>query len=587
MLFQQCQWSNPPAGHDVSWVIPKLLGVNETPTYAEMVTMCEALAASDDRCTLHEIGVGDCGRPILALVLSTSLDQGESGPRLDGVRLRLQDGLQDDTKVRILVNNAIHPGEPCGVNASLALAAEWLSTQDSPNHPLRSMDWVFIPQYNVGGALRRNCCTRANQQGPEAYGFRGNAQNLDLNRDFIKMDSRNAEAFVSLFHAVEPHVFVDTHTSNGADYPYTMTLITTQEDKAGPVMGPFLRNIMEPALYQGMEESGWPMVPYVYSLGETPSEGIRGFLETPRYSTGYAVLWGAIGFTTEAHMLKPFEDRVEATMAFLETLSAWLADHSKEVRELKSREQQRLRHAKTLPVRWGLAPHQPDSIAFTGYVSRREWSAVTQGTRLRYDTTSTWTRDIPFHNRYDEVETLQVPEAWILPQAWRNVATRLLANGIEMTQLPADTTMLLEVCTIEAFQSSPRPYEGHHPLTIDSVRKEVLPVALFKGDWVIPADQQGKRYLAEVLSPLAHDAFLVWNGFDAALQRKEYYSDYVFEDTAEEMLKHDAQLMDQFQAAQIEHPEWKEKPWLALRWLYAKSPHEEGTAFRYPVYAQP
>ena len=102
-------------------------------------------------------------------------------------------------------------------------------------HPLATSSWVFIPQYNVGGASRRNCCTRANQDGPEGYGFRGNAANLDLNRDFIKMDSRNAEAFVALFRAMDPDVFVDTHTSNGADYPYTMTLITTQEDKAGPV----------------------------------------------------------------------------------------------------------------------------------------------------------------------------------------------------------------------------------------------------------------------------------------------------------------------------------------------------------------
>ena len=74
-----------------------------------------------------------------------------------------------------------------------------------------------------------------------SYGFRGNAANLDLNRDFIKMDSQNAEAFVSMFEAIDPDVFVDTHTSNGADHPYTMTLITTQADKAGPVVGPFLR----------------------------------------------------------------------------------------------------------------------------------------------------------------------------------------------------------------------------------------------------------------------------------------------------------------------------------------------------------
>ena len=129
------------------------------------------------------------------------------------------------------------------------------------------------------------------------------------------MDSRNAEAFVSLFHDVDPDVFVDTHTSNGADYPYTMTLIATQADKAGPVLGPFLRDVMEPALYAGMKEAHGPMVPYVYSLGETPEEGILSFLETPRYSTGYTTLFGTLGFTTEAHV-EVVPARVQATHAF-------------------------------------------------------------------------------------------------------------------------------------------------------------------------------------------------------------------------------------------------------------------------------
>ena len=246
---------------------------------------------------------------------------------------------QPDTVVRVLVNNAIHPGEPCGVNASLALAASWLAQPDHEGHPLRSASWVIVPQYNVGGASRRNCCTRANQNGPEAYGFRGNAANLDLNRDFVKMDSRNAEAFVSLFHDVDPDVFVDTHTSNGADYPYTMTLIATQADKAGPVLGPFLRDVMEPALYAGMKEAHGPMVPYVYSLGETPEEGILSFLETPRYSTGYTTLFGTLGFTTEAHMLKSFPARVQATHAFLEVLSTWIQNHGAEVKDVRRQEQ--------------------------------------------------------------------------------------------------------------------------------------------------------------------------------------------------------------------------------------------------------
>ena len=586
VLHAGCQPSAAPSlkgDSTTTWTVERLLSENQTPTWEEAVALAQFLAQSDGRCTLHEVGVSDVGRPIHALVL-TGHEAQTHALDVHGVRSRIERSGKE--KVTVLVNNAIHPGEPCGVNASLAQAAQWLSEPDHPDHPLRAMNWVIVPQYNVGGASRRNCCTRANQNGPELYGFRGNASNLDLNRDFIKMDSRNAEAFVALYHAVDPDVFVDSHTSNGADYPYTMTLITTQPDKAGPVLGPYLRQVLEPALYQGMEERGWEMVPYVYSRGETPKDGLVGFLETPRYSTGYTTLFGTLGFTTEAHMLKPFPDRVQATHAFLEVLSTWLAVHGGEVLAKRQEERSRIEKATSLPTRWTLS-QEVDSLSFTGYASRHEWSSVTQGTRLRYDRSQTWTESITWANRYQASVTDDIPHAWVIPQAWRRVVDRLKRNGVVMHALPADTTLVLEVSWIESFASSNRPYEGHHPVSVDSVSVSTVPVQLYRGDWVIPADQSAKRYLAEVLSPRGHDSFLVWNFFDAALQRKEYYSGYVFEDTAAELLQNDDALRMRYEAAKQSHPEWRDNPSDALRWVYEQSPHNEGTANRYPVYRLP
>ena len=572
-------------GSDENWPAELLQDSNSTPTWEEAVAMAQRLADQDHRVSLHRLGKSDIGRPIHALVLLAEEDRSRDEEGAHAVQKRLK--AQGGGKVTVLVNNAIHPGEPCGVNASFALIQDWLALPDGPQNPLSAANWVFIPQYNVGGASRRNCCTRANQNGPESYGFRGNAANLDLNRDFVKMDSRNAEVFVDLFHAVNPDVFVDTHTSNGADYPYTMTLITTQPDKAGPIMGPFLREVVEPALYQGMAQEGWPMVPYVYSKGETPEAGVVGFLETPRYSTGFTTLWGTLGFTTEAHMLKPFADRVKATKSFLQVLSDWLLTSGPEVLSMRKEEARRVADASELEVRWTLAQDQRDSVAFTGYASQRMWSAVTQGTRLRYDTSQTWTKHIPFDNRYVPSATERVPTFWVLPQAWRRAVARLQANGVRMTPLPRDTVMLLEVSRIESFQSANRPYEGHHPLTIDSVSRSVQPVQLYQGDWQIPSGQNARRYLAEVLSPKAHDALLVWNFFDSALQQKEHFSGYVFEDTAEDLLQGDEALRMRYAAAQTVHPEWKDNPRLALRWLYEASPHYEATDNRYPVYASP
>jgi hypothetical protein len=136
----------------------------------------------------------------------------------------------------ILINNGIHPGEPDGIDASMLLARDIVTRKiDLPAHVVLAI----IPVYNIGGALNRSAFYRVDQNGPEAFGSRGNSQNLDLNRDFIKNDSRESLSFVRLFRDIDPDVFIDNHVSNGADYQHVMTLLTTQYDKLGGVMGTY------------------------------------------------------------------------------------------------------------------------------------------------------------------------------------------------------------------------------------------------------------------------------------------------------------------------------------------------------------
>ena len=161
---------NPPHAAEVTLPLVgrRLLTTNRTPPGRKRCRWQKDWL--DPRATLHVVGVSDVGRPIHALVLASHPADHDATPDAEGVRRRLE--AQREDRVTVLVNNAIHPGEPCVVNASLALAAQWLATPHSAEHPLASANWVIVPQYNVGGASRRNCCTRANQNGPEQYGFR-------------------------------------------------------------------------------------------------------------------------------------------------------------------------------------------------------------------------------------------------------------------------------------------------------------------------------------------------------------------------------------------------------------------------------
>lgn len=550
---------------------------NRTPTWQEAIAAFREIAENHPRAHLIEAGRSDVGRPIHAFILSNSSDRVESLHALKKIRT------SELNKLGLLINNAIHPGEPCGVDASVAWLRELMADEDSLEQTLSTMDIAVIPMYNVGGALNRNCCTRTNQDGPEAYGFRGNARNLDLNRDFIKMDSHNAFAFVDLFQSFVPDVFIDTHTTNGADYPYEMTLIATQPDKAGPVLGPFLRTEMIPALYESMDKRGTLMSPYVYSVDETPESGIKGFLETPRYSTGYAVLFGAIGFTAEAHMLKPFPVRVRATKELIASTVDYMVNHANRLRQVRQEESRRWLHATQAPVRWEMNDRYTE-LAFQGYASRREISPVTGALRLKYDRSETWEKSIPYYDDFGAVDVIEIPKYWVIPQAWHNVVERLEQNEVVLERIPTDTTIVLRVGEIEGFKSSSLPYEGHHLNKLDSVRWSVQPIQLFAGDYVVSSDQKALRFLCEVLAPEAHDSYFVWNFFDSAMQQKEHFSAYVFEETAGEMLANDSLLRTEFEAALEADASLKENAMSQLNWLYKASLHYEGTVNRYPVY---
>ena len=539
-------------------------GLGKTPTWDEAIRAYQGLHdRHPENTTWAPFGTADVGRPLHLFTM----------------------GKKEGAELTLLVNNAIHPGEPCGVNACIAWATDMLDGGTLPD----GVHIAIVPIYNVGGGLRRNCCTRANQLGPEIYGFRGNARNLDLNRDFIKCDSRNALAFNAMFASLSPDVFVDTHTSNGADYPAVLTLIASQPDKLGGVLGPWLEHTLMPELYADMAEAGTAMTPYVYTLGDTPDNGIMDFLETPRYSTGYGALHHTIGFTTEAHMLKPFEDRVAATRLFLEVVLDAGLRHTKVIRDLRQQQDQLFREADEVEVAWALDTSAVDAVAFSGYAARQEWSPITHERRLRYDRDSLWTRDIRHLHTYVGTETASVPAAFIIPQAWRHVLERLQANGVRMTDVPNDTTLVLEVTYILSHRASGRPYEGHHYRTIQDVEVRNEEVQLFAGDKVISIDQPAARYLLETLSPKAVDAFAAWNFFDSVLQQKEYFSAYVFEETAQTMVEEDPDWMDRLDALREANSEKGTSMGhrAQLDVLYKASPHFEGTSNRYPVYAWP
>ncbi|MGB1032040.1 MAG: hypothetical protein ACPGWM_05475, partial [Flavobacteriales bacterium] len=386
------------------------------------------------------------------------------------------------------------------------------------------------------------------------------------------------------FNEINPHVFVDTHTSNGADYQYVMTMINTQPDKASKSIGNYIKEKMSPALYNSMEDRGFGMTPYVYSLGKTPESGIKDFLETPRYSTGYAALFNCIGYTSETHMLKPFAQRVESTYQFLLSTLEYMANNGDELIELKMRADLEVSTQKSYPLQWSLDTTYFDLIPFKGFEAEYPQSKVTGEKRLKYNQKRPFTRDVKYYNKYSITKEIEAPEFYIIPQAWIGVIDRLNLAKVEMTRLSSDTTIFVDAYIIDQFKSGSRVYEGHHMNTVELISSREMERQFYAGDYVVQVNQKSNRYIVETLEPEGVDAFFVWNFFDSAFQQKEWYSEYVFEDTAASLLENDPELEIEFEAKKQQDAEFAESSQQQLYWLYTKSHFYEPSLNVYPVF---
>jgi len=541
----------------------------ETATYWEAISYYQRLAEAYPTLSIKTMGLTDSGEPLHLVLYSAS-------SVFDVNQLKKQN------KRILLINNAIHPGEPDGVDACMMFlrdlaAGKWVLEKGD------QLVIGVIPIYNIGGALNRNSTTRVNQVGPKSYGFRGNARNYDLNRDYIKNDTLNAQSFAEIFHLLDPDVYLETHVTNGSDHQYVLTLISTQKDKLGGPLGAFLHQDFEPYLMENLSGQGVLSTPYVNVFGSTPDKGFQQFLEGPRYSTGYTALFHTLGFMTETHSLKPFKERVMATRAFIETLARATVEKANAIENVRQKQAAFYQAQESYPVTWELDKKRWRDLDFKGYEPEMLPSKVTSSERLRYNREKPLNKVVPFYDTYVPGLEIMRPRAYVVPRGWHSVVSLLQRNKIEMQQLNEDQILAVEVYYIDSFETAERPYEGHYPHFNTQIRKQREKVTVPKGDWLVSTHQRGIRYLMETLEPQASDSLFSWNYFDTILQQKEYFSGYIFEDIAESLLKENPTLRAEFEDELKRDEAFAKNPRTQLDWIYRRSPHYEKAHLRYPI----
>ncbi|WP_294221669.1 hypothetical protein [uncultured Chryseobacterium sp.] len=541
---------------------------NQTVTYDEMNAWYRELAKNFNTIQYLKKGEDDNGKPIYVVLYNPFPEKKIAQLRKD--------------KAVLFINNGIHPGEPDGIDATMMLMRD-LATGKIKTP--RNFIVAAIAVYNVSGMLNRGSFSRANQNGPEAYGFRGNARNFDLNRDFIKADTKNARSFQEIYQWLKPDVFIDNHVSNGADYQYTFTYISTFKERLGNVLGNYFYTTYQAKNLEDLKKIGYESTPYVNIHRDVPDIGFAAFEDSPRYSTGYASLFNALSTMPETHMLKPYDKRVDATYQYMLVNLQNLDKEYRKIKQLRTENLKQYQAGKSYGIRWKIDSTKYTTMDFKGYEGKYKPSEVSGKPRLYYDRNKPFTKNIKLFTTGVPTGYITIPQYYVIPQAQYRVIEELRRNGIRMKPIQKDSTIAVESYKINDFKTAKSPYEGHYPHSETTVDKSNRNILFSAGDYLVPTNQEGVKYLIETLEPEALDSFFNWNFFDGILAQKEYYSAYIFEDTAAELLKKDKTLKQKFESKKASDPKFAEDGTAQLDWIYRNSPYFEEKTFRqYPVY---
>jgi len=491
---------------------PEATGFLETTRYEEAVALMRAFDAASDDIHLTTYGFTYEGRALPLAVV--------------GAPAATPEAVLATGKTRIFVQGNIHAGEVEGKEAALGLLrsvalgerARWLD----------EIVLLVAPIYNADGNERVRLDHRGAQHGPlGGMGQRHNAQDLDLNRDCVKLETPEARSLALLMHAYDPHVALDLHTTNGSAHGYPLTYDIAGGPNVHAGLTALLRDELLPDVTRAIRsEDGREIFWYGGpTRGETPVWANDGDLYRPRYTHTYFGLRNALGILSEAYSYAPFEERIHFTYRFVEEIVDWVAAHGERVRALKAAADAESLVDSELAVSCELAP-TADAVEIlladlveerNPYVPDRPMRRLVPGRERRVT--------MPHHGTLIARETARVPRAYVLAapetaaekRQRATVLDRLAAHGIRHALTATAQPFAGERFRISANTASTEAYQvTHYPRTLEGVW-EAHSHELAAGALVVPLDQPLGRLVFLFLEPRSDDGFATWNLFDATL----------------------------------------------------------------------
>lgn len=548
-------------------------GYLETADYEEVIRYSELLAEKSPQITYQTFGVSPQGRQLPLLIVDK-----------DGLSNPFE--IKNTGRIILLIEAGIHPGEADGTDAALMFVRDVTLTGKLPGL-LENISMIVIPAFNVDGLARFGPFNRINQNGPKEMGWRANAQNLNLNRDFLKADAPEMQSWLKMFNYWLPDFFIDCHATDGADYEYVATYMMEIFGNMDEGLTAWQRDEYLPCIVSEMDDSGYPVFPYVsFRRWHDPRSGLVSEAAPPRLSQGYSAIQNRPGLLIETHMLKPHRLRVEANYHFMRLTSVYLNENGNILKDLLMKADEFVSSPEfrkdTFALRFHHDENDSSMVEFRGVEYTMETSDLTGGNWFKYSgKPEIFT--LPWFNKPVITHKAILPEAYIIPPEWTEIIQRLPLHGIDYRLLASATEIEVSSYRFTAPQWSRNPYEGRHPLQeFESeiiIEKRIFPA----GSVVIDMNQRTARVIANILEPRAPDSYLYWGFFDAIFEQKEYSETYVMEVMAREMLANDPDLKEEFEKWKQDNKNFAQNQWLQLNWFYSKTPYWDWKMNKYPV----
>lgn len=568
-LFSTVQAQNDP------WLtFYEQSGMKGTPRYSETIEFLQRLDRESNQLSTGSFGTTPQQRDLVYAVYDR---EGLTDP----------DVIRSKGRIILMVEACIHSGESEGKDAMLVLLRD-LVIRHQHEDLFKNVSLLFIPIFNVDGHERFGKYGRINQNGPSEMGWRTTAQNLNLNRDFLKADAPEMRAWLKLYNKWQPEFFIDTHTTDGADYQYVLTYGIETCGNMDQKLTDWQKNIYLPEVTRQMDSKQMPIFPYVYFRNwHDPRSGLLSGVAGPMFSQGYTAMRNRPGLLIETHMLKAYQPRVESTkemiLATLSVLSKEYLHLQNLIKEADAFTASKEFRLQDFPLHFQTDMKDSSQILFKGIEYEVDKSDLTGGDWFTYDNTRPIDMYLPIFEKVHPSTLVHLPEAYIIPAEWNDIIERLTLHGITMDTIQKDVSLEVERYIFTENEWQKNPYEGRFRLSKIKYETKVATISYSAGSVIVPMDQPLAKIIAHMLEPDGNGSFLEWGFFNQIFEQKEYAESYVMEPLARKMLDTVPGLRSEYEHKIQTDSAFAKDSWQQLNWFYSKTPWWDSHYKVYPI----